>query len=63
MLTSGISLDPKVYGIARLPIVFNPWDYVFAATGALGITFVASLLPAWRGARMSPVKGLVETHA
>ncbi len=63
VLTSGISLDPKVYGIARLPIVFNPWDYVFAATGALGITFVASLLPAWRGARMSPVKGLVETHA
>ncbi len=62
-LTSGISLDPKVYGIARLPIVFNPWDYVFAATGALGITFMASLLPAWRGARMAPVRGLVETHA
>jgi lipoprotein-releasing system permease protein len=61
-LTSGISLDPKVYGIARLPIVFNAWDYVFAASGALGITFMASLLPAWRGARMAPVEGLVETH-
>ena len=62
LLTSGISLDPKVYGIARLPIVFNPWDYVFAATGAMGITFLASLLPAWRGSRLPPVQGLVETH-
>lgn len=62
ILTSGISLDPKVYGIARLPIVFNVWDYVFAAAGAMGITFLASLLPAWRGSRLPPVQGLVETH-
>lgn len=62
ILTSGINLDPKVYGIARLPIVFNAWDYVFSAAGALFITFLASLLPAWRGSRLPPVQGLVETH-
>lgn len=62
LLANGLTLDPKVYGIARLPIVFNPLDYLFAAAGALCITFVATLLPAWRGARMPPVEGLVATH-
>ncbi len=63
LLANGLSLDPKVYGIARLPIVFNPLDYLFAAFGALAITFVATILPAWRGARLPPVEGLVATHS
>ncbi len=62
LLARGIALDPKVYGIAHLPIVFEPWDYVMAAAGALVITFLAAVFPALRGARMSPTTGLREVH-
>lgn len=62
LLANGIALDPKVYGIARLPVVFDPLDYVLAALGALLITLVATLFPALRGARLHPVDGLRETH-
>ncbi len=62
LLANGIALDPKVYGIARLPVVFDPLDYAMAASGALIITFVATLFPALRGARFRPVDGLRETH-
>lgn len=62
LLSQGIALDPKVYGIARLPIVFDPLDYAQAAAGALMITFVTTVFPALRGARLHPVDGLRETH-
>ena len=62
LLSNGIALDPKVYGIARLPVVFEPLDYAMAAAGALVITFLATVFPALRGARLSPVDGLREVH-
>ncbi len=62
LLSHGVALDPKVYGIARLPVVFDPNDYLFAAIGALVIVFVATLFPSYRGARLDPVDGLRETH-
>ena len=58
LLANGISLDPKVYGIARLPVVLRPMDYAMAAAGALTITFFATIFPALRGARLRPVDGL-----
>ncbi|MCB9522219.1 MAG: ABC transporter permease [Myxococcales bacterium] len=61
LLSNGLTLDPKVYGIARLPVVFEPLDYLMAAVGALVITFVAAIFPALRGARLAPVDGLRET--
>jgi len=60
-LSRGVALDPKVYGIARLPVVFDATDYAIAAAGALVITALAALVPAWRGARMDPVEGLRAT--
>jgi len=62
LLARGIALDPKVYGIAHLPIVFEPTDYVMAAAGAMVITFVAAIFPALRGARMAPTQGFREVH-
>lgn len=58
LLSNGIALDPKVYGISRLPVVFEPMDYLWAAVGALVITFLATIMPSLRGARMVPVDGL-----
>lgn len=62
LLANGIALDPKVYGIARLPVIFEPLDYLMAGLGALGITFVAAVFPALRGASFAPVDGFRETH-
>ena len=62
LLANGLALDPKVYGIARLPIIFDPMDYLMAGAGALIITFVATIFPAMRGARLRPVDGFREAH-
>ena len=62
LLANGIALDPKVYGIARLPVVFEPLDYLMAGVGALVITFIAAIFPALRGASFAPVDGFRETH-
>jgi lipoprotein-releasing system permease protein len=62
LLSRGIALDPKVYGIARLPVVFDALDYALAATGAVCVTALAAVIPAWRGARLDPVEGLRVTH-
>ena len=60
ILAQGIQLDPTVYGIERLPILFNLSDYLFAAAGAMVITVVAALIPSLRAARLHPVDGLRE---
>ena len=58
LLTQGIELDPKVYGIARIPVQHEFMDYVMAVSGAMAITFLATIAPALRGARLQPVDGL-----
>ena len=58
LLANGITLDPQVYGISNMPVVFKPMDYLMAATGAGVITFFASIFPALRGARLRPTDGL-----
>lgn len=62
LLAHGIALDAEVYGIARLPVVFDPLDYAQAGIGAVLITFVAAIFPALRGARLHPVVGLRELN-
>ncbi|MEE2789774.1 MAG: ABC transporter permease [Myxococcota bacterium] len=62
LLSNGIALDPKVYGISRLPVVFDPRDYVMASIGAGIITFFASIVPAMRGASLRPTDGLRDAH-
>ncbi|MFN3200632.1 MAG: FtsX-like permease family protein [Bradymonadia bacterium] len=64
ILAEGLPLDPAVYGIDHLPVVSDPLDYLMAAAGALAISFLATILPAWRGARQHPVDGLrAQNHA
>lgn len=64
ILGDGLPLDPAVYGIDHLPVVSDPLDYLMAAGGALLISFLATILPALRGARMHPVDGLrSQNHA
>ena len=54
----GIPLDPEVYYIDALPVVFNPTEIVLTCAGAVLTAFLATLYPAWQAARLTPVEGL-----
>jgi lipoprotein-releasing system permease protein len=52
------ALDPDVYFIDYLPFKVRILDFVGTAAVALGISFVATLYPAWRASRLDPVEAL-----
>ncbi|WP_119165723.1 lipoprotein-releasing ABC transporter permease subunit [Algihabitans albus] len=50
--------NPQVYFLTRLPAVVD-WNEVWQVIAmALGISFLAPLLPAWQAARLDPVEAL-----
>ena len=50
--------NPQVYFLTRLPAVVD-WNEVWQVVAmALGISFLAPLLPAWQAARLDPVEAL-----
>ncbi len=56
--SSDIGMDPKVYLIDRLPVKIEPTEFFIIALVSLIISFTATVYPAWRAARLSPVEGL-----
>lgn len=50
--------DAKVYSLSTLPAVLNPMEVLQVALMALGLSFAATLYPAWRAARLDPVEAL-----
>ncbi|MFO1176252.1 MAG: lipoprotein-releasing ABC transporter permease subunit [Paracoccaceae bacterium] len=57
-LSGGGAWDPSIRGIYRLPAKLQPWDVGKAAALALGLSFIVTLFPARRAARMNPVEAL-----
>jgi len=56
---SGLVLfDPRVYYIGRLPSVLEWPDVLMTVTGAVVLTLLAALYPAWRAAHVHPVEAL-----
>jgi len=53
-----ISLPPEIYFIATLPVDMRFFDFLIVALAAVGITFLATLYPAARAARMLPVEAI-----
>ena len=62
ILSNGVRLDPSVYGIDRLPLLFRGSDYLSAGLGAIIITLIASSVPAIRASKLRPVDGLRDLH-
>ena len=62
ILSAGISLDPKVYGIDHFPVHFALSDCLIAALISLLVISVAALIPARRAGRLEPVEGLRQGH-
>ncbi len=49
---------PELFLMAGLPSRIDPAEVVLVVLLSLGLTFLASLYPAWRAARLDPIEGL-----
>ena len=57
-LTGGGAWDPSIRGIYRLPAELRAWDVGRAVALSLVLSFVVTIFPARRAARMNPVEAL-----
>lgn len=55
---TSLGMDPQVYLIDTLPVKMEALEFALIAAVALTISFLATLYPAWRAARLPPVEGL-----
>jgi lipoprotein-releasing system permease protein len=53
-----ISLPRDVYQVSHLPLAVNGTDILYVCLMATGISFLATLYPAWQAARQDPVEVL-----
>ena len=58
VLMGGQVWDPSIRGIYHLPAQLNPGDVLSAVALSLGLSFVVTIFPARRAARMNPVEAL-----
>ncbi len=56
--TDVITLPKDVYQVSHLPLVTSGYDILFISLTALGISFLATLYPAWQAAKQDPVEVL-----
>jgi lipoprotein-releasing system permease protein len=57
-LTGATIFDPMVYFLSELPAKMDPQEVISVVAMALVISFLATLYPAWRAARLDPVEAL-----
>jgi lipoprotein-releasing system permease protein len=50
--------SPEVYFLAQLPSKSDPREVAEVVAMALGLSFLATVYPAWRAARLDPVEAL-----
>jgi lipoprotein-releasing system permease protein len=56
--TGGSVWDPAVRVLSRVPADIQPGEVALTVAMALGLSFLATLYPAWRAARLDPVEAL-----
>jgi lipoprotein-releasing system permease protein len=54
----GIPLDPEVYYISNLPVLIDPAQFAGVALTAIALSYLATIYPATKAARLRPVDGL-----
>lgn len=57
-LTGTTLFDPTVYFLSRMPAEMAPNQVIAVVVMALVLTFLATLYPSWRAARLDPVEAL-----
>jgi lipoprotein-releasing system permease protein len=54
----GIPLNPEIYYVSNLPVVMDGGQFTLVALTALVLSYLATLYPATKAARLHPVDGL-----
>jgi lipoprotein-releasing system permease protein len=57
-LTGTTLFDPTVYFLARMPAEMSVGEVTSVVVMAITLTFLATLYPSWRAARLDPVEAL-----
>ncbi len=57
-LTGTNLFNPEIYFLSRMPAEMDPGEVVSVVAMALVLTFLATLYPSWRAARLDPVEAL-----
>ncbi|HVV65603.1 MAG TPA: lipoprotein-releasing ABC transporter permease subunit [Rhizomicrobium sp.] len=57
-LTGTTLFDPTIYFLERMPARMEPDEVAVVVLMALALSFLATLYPAWRAARLDPVEAL-----
>ncbi|MDZ4736372.1 MAG: lipoprotein-releasing ABC transporter permease subunit [Rhodospirillaceae bacterium] len=56
---SGAELfSAEIYFLSKLPAIVDPMEVFWVCAMALGLSFLATIYPAWRAARLDPVEAL-----
>lgn len=57
-LTGTELFSPEIYFLSQLPAVVDPREVTLVVLMGLGLSFLATLYPSWRAARLDPVEAL-----
>ena len=57
-LTGTELFSPELYYLSTLPADMDPGEVVAVVLMALGLSYLATIYPAWRAARLDPVEAL-----
>jgi lipoprotein-releasing system permease protein len=57
-LTGKTLFDPTIYFLSTMPSKVEPTEVVSVVLMALGLSFLATIYPSWRAARLDPVEAL-----
>jgi len=57
-MTGRILFNPELYFLSQLPAKMDVRETTYVVIMALGLSFLATLFPAWRAARLDPVEAL-----
>jgi lipoprotein-releasing system permease protein len=56
---SGVDpFNPELYYLSAIAGEMDPWQTLWIVLMALGLSFLATLYPSWRAARLDPVEAL-----
>ncbi|WFP73489.1 lipoprotein-releasing ABC transporter permease subunit [Mesorhizobium sp. WSM4906] len=57
-MTGRILFNPELYFLSQLPAKMDARETTYVVIMALGLSFIATVFPAWRAARLDPVEAL-----
>ncbi|GGA80506.1 multidrug ABC transporter substrate-binding protein [Brucella endophytica] len=57
-ITGTVIFNPEFYFLSQLPAKMDPGETISVIVMALGLSFLATLFPAWRAAKLDPVEAL-----